>query len=169
MSGLPLHPAVVHIPVGLALVAPILAAGVALAVWKGWLSRRAFVAIAVVQAIVVASALAAMQLGERDEKAVERLVGEAAVERHEERAEVFVWAAAGALALSAAVLLLPAGAAPLAAAAVVAATLAVAGLAAWTGEAGGEIVYGRGGAAAFLHAQPARALHGVPAAEHDDD
>lgn len=149
MPTLPLHPAIVHVPLGLAFVVPLLAAGLAMAYRRGALPRAAFGVLVGAQALLVAGGVVAMQLGERDEKQVEAVVGEPALEAHEERAEAFVWTAAVVLAGTVAILVVPAGAVTAVAAVVAVATLAVAGLAVAVGEAGGTIVYERGGAAAF--------------------
>jgi uncharacterized membrane protein len=149
MPNLPLHPAIVHLPLGLALVLPLVAAGLTAAVWRRGLPRSAFALLVGMQAVLVASGAAALQLGARDAHRVEAAVGEAAVERHEDRAEAFLWTAGVVLALSAALLVVPARAAPALGAAVVAGTVAVAALGFVAGEAGGELVYLRGAAAVY--------------------
>lgn len=166
MPSLPLHPAFVHVPLGLALVLPLVAAGVALAVWRGGLPRAAFAVVVGLQALLVASGVVSMQLGERDEERVERVVSERLIEVHEERAEVFVWAAAGVLVIAAAVLVVPRAASPVLAGVLCAASIGVAALAMWTGEAGGELVYHHGAAAAFTRATAGATL---PAAHVSDD
>lgn len=168
MSTLPLHPAIVHLPLGLAFVVPLLAIGLLLAHRRRALPRAAFGILVVAQALLVAGGIVAMQLGDRDAKRVEPVAGEAAVETHEERAEAFVWAAGAVLAGTIAILLVPAGAVTVTASVVAAATLAVAGLALAAGEAGGAIVYQHGGASAFSSAPERGALAG-PARGHDDD
>jgi uncharacterized membrane protein len=150
-----LHPAIVHVPLGLAFVLPLLSVGLLLAFWRRVLPRAAFGVLVGVQALLVAGGAVAMQAGERDEKRVEVIVGEPALEAHEERAEVFVWTAGVVLAGAAAILVVPAGAVTAVAAVVAAGTLAVAGLALRAGEAGGELVYRRGAAAAFAPADGA--------------
>ena len=92
MSTLPLHPAIVHLPLGLAFVVPLLAIGLLLAHRRRALPRAAFAILVGAQALLVAGGVVAMQLGDRDAKRVEPVAGEAVVETHEERAEAFVWA-----------------------------------------------------------------------------
>lgn len=173
MSTLPLHPALVHVPLGLAFVAPLLALGLVIAYRRGALPRGAFAILVGVQLLLFAGGLLAMQAGERDEERVERIVGERALDTHEERAEVFVWSAGVVLAGAAAILVVPAGAVGAVAAAVLAGTLAVAGLAVLTGEAGGALVYEHGGAAAFARGGAAGvgplALPAHAAGVDDDD
>jgi uncharacterized membrane protein len=166
MSNLPLHPAVVHVPLGIAFVVPILAIGIALAVRSGRLPRTAFGVIAALQTLLVAGGLVAMNLGEREQRRVEAVVSEQLVDAHEERAEVFVWAAGIVLAASVALLLVPARAVGALSAAVAAGTIAVAALGARTGAAGGALVYEHGAAAAWI--APATGGAVVPA-RHDDD
>jgi uncharacterized membrane protein len=172
MTTIPLHPALVHVPLGLAFIMPILAVALLMWRWRGGAGRRGFAVLLLLQALLVGGALVAMQTGERDEDRVERVVAERVIEAHEERAELFLWAAAAVLALAAAALVAPARALGPLAATAAAGTLAVAALAAWTGKAGGEIVYLHGGAAAY-HAPAAATAGGPPLAreheEHDDD
>jgi hypothetical protein len=159
---LPLHPAVAHLPLGLAFAVPLVAIGIAIAHRRGRLPRAAFAVLVGLQALLVGSGVVALQLGERDEHSVERIVAESVIERHEERAEVFVWGAGAVLAGAAALLVVPAGAVGGLAAVVAAATIGVAALGAGVGHAGGEIVYVHGGADAFRggDAAPAAAVAG---------
>ena len=95
---------------------------------------------------------------------------EQVIEAHEERAEVFLWAAGAVLAAAAGLLFAPARLTLGLSAAVAAATIAVAALGVRTGAAGGEIVYTHGTARAFQPAPERGAV--VPAelrADRDDD
>ncbi|HYG69873.1 MAG TPA: hypothetical protein VD838_19510 [Anaeromyxobacteraceae bacterium] len=167
MPTLPLHPAAVHVPLGLAAVLPLVAIAAAILAFRRGSSRGLVLLVVGLQALVFGSGLLASQLGERDEDRVEAVAGEAAIERHEDRAEQFVWAAGLVLAGAAAVLLVPRRAQGAGLAAVAVGTLAVAALAFRAGEAGGELVYARGGAAAW---QAAAAGAGpVVADDHEDD
>ncbi|BDG02732.1 hypothetical protein [Anaeromyxobacter oryzae] len=170
MSNLPLHPAIVHIPLGLAFVVPLVAIGLAIALWRRRLPRGAFAVLVGLQLVLVAGGGLAMKLGERDEKTAERVVPEKLIEEHEERAELFLGAAGAVLAGMIAVLIVPAGAAAGVAAVVAAGTLAVAGLAVRTGEAGGALVYQHGAAAAYLPAGSGGTAGGLtlPAARRAD-
>lgn len=153
MNSLPLHPAIVHIPLGLALIMPLLAAGFAWAIWTGRFDARAWLAVLALQGLLVASSLVAINTGSSEEERVEPVVPEAALHQHEEYAEQFAWAAGGACVLSAMVLLgrrtpvshvLTAGS--------VAASVIVAGLAIRTGHAGGQLVYSHNAGAAYVRA-----------------
>ncbi len=161
MGQVPLHPALVHIPLGIALVLPLVALGVTVALWRGWLAPRSFALLVLLQALVIAGGFAALRTGEQDEDRVEDTVGEAAVKQHEHAAQRFMIGAGFALAIGAAGLFLlrRQGALRWTAAAMTAATLLEAGLAVATGKRGGELVYGRGGAAQVAG----------QGKEHDDD
>ncbi len=145
----PLHPALVHLPLGLALATPLLAAGIALTAWRGWLPRRAWMGVVALQALLVAGGAAALLAGEREGERVEKVVGKDPVEAHEERAEAFLWAAGAVLAVSAAVLVAPARVGGPLMALSLAGMIAVAALAVRTGTAGGELVYRHGAARAY--------------------
>ena len=164
----PLHPLVVHLPIALAVVMPLLAGAVLLAVARQWLPARAHAFVLAGQLLLFASSFVAMRTGEADEDVVERLVPKAAIEGHEDAAKLFFWGAGLVLAL-AAVPLLPwvrrrARALQVAGAATLVGTLVVLGLGYAVGRAGGELVYGHGAAAAFttsaLPAPPADRRHG---------
>jgi uncharacterized membrane protein len=166
MEGLPLHPAIVHVPIGVGLVVPVMAGLVALALWRGRAARSAWSLVVLVQAVVLGGALAAMRTGEAEEERTERFASEAAVERHEEQAEVFTWLAGVALAAGVAVLVVPGRTAMVAAAvAATVASAAVAGATFRVGHSGGELVYREGAALAYRDAgRPP-----PPSAERDRD
>jgi uncharacterized membrane protein len=150
MNSTPLHPAMVHVPLGLAMLMPFLAAGFAWALWTGRTRPRAWVAIIALQALLVGAGFAAMKTGEAEEDRVEAIVPEGALHQHEERAEQFAWAAAATLGLAILVVAVrrPNATRGLSALAVLA-TVIVAGLAVRVGAAGGELVYVQGAAAAY--------------------
>ncbi|MCB9735068.1 MAG: hypothetical protein H6745_20970 [Deltaproteobacteria bacterium] len=144
MNGLPLHPAVVHIPVALALVLPVLAIGVLVAA-RLKPGRQALFLLVAAQAALVIGGFVAMQTGEGAEHEVKGVVPRAAIHEHEEHAETFVWVGVGALVVAIAALgsqiARKEAAARALALAFAVATLVVAFLGFRTGEAGGELVY----------------------------
>ena len=75
MPSLPLHPAIVHLPLGLAFLMPALALGFGWALWTGRIRARAWIAIVALQAVLLGGGLAAMNTGEREEDRVETLGG----------------------------------------------------------------------------------------------
>lgn len=165
MDSLLFHPKVVHLPIALAVLMPLVSAGLLLAWLRGLLPRRAWIVAVALQALLVASSVVAMRSGEGEEDRVESVVAESAIEAHEEAAEAFTYAAGAALALFAAASLLPEGVARGAAGAAVMGSLLVLGLGYRVGQAGGELVYRHGAAAAYASSATAAA----PRRHHDDD
>jgi hypothetical protein len=149
MTTVPLHPALVHVPLGLAFALPLVTAGLALALWRGLVPRRAWLVAVALQAMLLAGGAAALRTGEGDEKRVGSFVAKSLVEAHEHAAETFLWGAAAVFGLTAAVLAVPRRATALCAAVATAGTLLVGALAYRTGKAGGELVYVNGAARAY--------------------
>ena len=166
MNPLPLHPALVHVPLGLAVLMPIFAGGFAWALWTGRIRPSGWLAVVALQALLVGAGLVAINTGGNEEDRVERVVAKGAISQHEEAAEQFVWAGGATLALTALVFVFrrPVAARALAAAAVVA-TLGVAGLGYRVGQAGGRLVYEQGAASAYATGgqSPAGGASGAPA------
>jgi uncharacterized membrane protein len=170
MDTLFFHPKVVHLPIALGVLMPLLAGGVLLAWWRQWLPARSWVLVAALQGILLASGIVALQTGESEEDRVERVVPEQAIEEHEEAAELFVWASGGVFAV-----MLLAGALgsrrsglPTAAAATLG-TLLVLGLGYRTGQAGGTLVYEHGAAQAYSGSVAPGAGARTVSPGHDDD
>jgi hypothetical protein len=171
MDTLFFHPKVVHIPMALGVLMPLIAGGLLLAWWRNWLPRRAWFLAIGLQAILLGSGVLALRSGEAEEDRVERVVAERFIEPHEEAAEVFVWASGGVLAvmLLAAALGSRRGGLPTAAAATLG-TLLVLGLGYRTGQAGGSLVYQHGAAQAYSPgAGPSREARAAPSGHPDDD
>lgn len=150
MESLFFHPKVVHLPIALSILMPLVAGGLTLAWWRGWLPRRAFFVAVILQVILSASAGVAMKTGEAEEDTVEKVVAKKHIHEHEEAAEAFTYANFGLLALFLLAGFVPKEGAARALAGV--ATLGtVAGL--WlgyrVGHEGGELVYVRGAASAY--------------------
>lgn len=154
MSSLPLHPAIVHLPLGLAFLMPALAAGFAWALWTGRVRPRAWLVVVALQAMVLGAGLLAVNTGEREEDNVQSIVPGSALEQHEQRAEEFVWLAGLTLGIAAVGLVLPwRRASKFAALATVAATIVVTAAAVRVGEAGGRLVYSHNAGAAYSTAR----------------
>jgi uncharacterized membrane protein len=163
----PLHPAVVHLPIALAILIP------GLAILGVYLIRRRLVPahtwglLVLLQALLVGSGWMALETGEDQEDRVEQIVAERHIETHEEAAERFmVFAGLGLLAMGAG--LLPSGTGAAARVAGSAAALVVLAAGVPVGHSGGELVYKHGAAGAYVDAAA-----GVPLAhtewDHDDD
>lgn len=93
MDGLPLHPAIVHLPLGLAIIMPIVAAVIGIAVVKARVPRTLWLLVIFLQLLTVGSAFVATSTGESDEERVERVVDHDLIHEHEEAAEWFLWSA----------------------------------------------------------------------------
>jgi uncharacterized membrane protein len=168
-----LHPKIVHIPIALAVLMPLLSLGLLLAWWRNWLPKRAWLIAVIFQGVLVASSYAAMQTGEADEEVVEAVVAERFIDLHEGAAELFMWATAFTL-----ILFVVAGlvknkrfALTLGSLSLVA-SMVVLGLGYRVGEAGGALVYEHGAANAHIEAQPASdrtAPNGSEERDDDDD
>lgn len=166
MSNIPLHPALVHLPLGIAVVLPIVAAFIAFLIFRG-VDRRAFFVVVGLELLLVGSGLLALRSGESEEERVESLVGEAQIEAHEHAAQRFVMAGAITLLLSGgAALFRDRRKLGFASLGVTGATALVALLAVQTGKAGGELVYGNNGVSVTANSG---ALPTANAEDHDDD
>ncbi len=170
MDQLLFHPKIVHLPIGLAVLMPLLATGVALAWWRGWLDRRVWVIVLILQAALVGSGFLAMNTGETEEERVEEVVAERYIEAHEEAAEIFVWASALTLAIMVLPLFLAEGS--LRNGAVVTACIASALVLAFAfraGEAGGRLVYEHGAAQVYVEAAASGSQGRIEALEEYED
>jgi hypothetical protein len=170
MDTLLFHPKLVHVPMALGVLMPLIAGGLLLAWWRNWLPPRGWFLAIALQAILLGSGVLALRSGEAEEDRVEGVVAERFIEEHEEAAEVFVWASGGVLALMllAAALRSRRSGLPTAAVATLG-TLVVLGLGYRTGQAGGNLVYQHGAAQAYTGAAaPGAEVRAAPSA-HDDD
>jgi uncharacterized membrane protein len=86
----PLHPAIVHLPIAIAVLAPIFALGALWAIHRGVRAVWAWGVPVALLSILMLSGWAALQTGGAEGERVEKVVGESAVETHEEAAEVFL-------------------------------------------------------------------------------
>jgi uncharacterized membrane protein len=164
----PLHPAVVHFPIVLAMLAPFFALGALWAMRRGVATRKAWGLATAVLAALSLSAWVAVQTGEQQEDRVEDVVAHAPFESHEESAEAFLLMSAGVLGI--AVLGFVGG--PVGRVARIAATagavVLVAGVAR-VGYSGGELVYRYGAASAYTQTPVGQASSDDAPATGDDD
>jgi uncharacterized membrane protein len=144
----PLHPAIVHFPVVLAVLLPLFTVGALWAIRRGARPRRAWAIPVSVAAALALSAWAAVETGEEQDERVERVVAEAPLSAHEEMAETFL-AGSTALLLLAAAGLAPGIAGRAARALTVVGSFVVVAGAARVGHTGGELVYRYGAAQAY--------------------
>jgi uncharacterized membrane protein len=143
----PLHPALVHFPIVLAVLLPVVALVSLWAIRRGVPARRAWLAPLAVAAALALSAWIAVETGERDEDRAERAVGEQTMARHEQAAERFLGLSVALAALTAAGLL-GGGAGRAARGVGLVASLGLVAAGVQVGHSGGRIVYGDGTAGA---------------------
>ena len=162
----PLHPVVVHFPIVLVVILPVLATIAAVRARRGTRPRRDWATAAVVSAALFASAFAAVRTGEAQEDRVEAVVSERVLHDHEEAAERFL-VLSGTLALVA-LLGLAGGRAGEAArwvATVGSIGLLLAGV--QVGDSGGDLVYRYGAANAYVETAAGPVARGET--EHEPD
>lgn len=145
----PLHPAVVHLPMALAVLIPLFALLAAAAIQSKFLPARVWVAVPLLAALMTGGAWLALETGESEEERVEEVVSERTIEDHEEGAETFLAVAAALLALSFTGLL-PGRPGQLGRVASLGLSVVALGFAIAVGHSGGELVYRHGAALAYV-------------------
>jgi uncharacterized membrane protein len=151
----PLHPAVVHLPIALAVLIPLVAAGVIAAIARGFLPTHAWWAVVALQILLVGSAWLALETGEAQAERVEKIVAERYVDAHQDAAEWFL-GVSGAAAMLMAIGLLHDRRGRIGRVVGAVASLVVLATAVRTGHLGGELVYRHGAASAYTESSPAR-------------
>lgn len=155
----PLHPQIVHFPIALMTLLPIVLVGALVAIRRGAAVRSAWGVAAAFAVLLTVSSFAATYTGEQDAERVEEVVGDQPVEAHEEAGE---WFRNLALVTTAIVLVGlasgTAGRTARLAAPVAAVVLVVAGVRA--GHSGGVLVYEHGAASTYATPDPAAAEAG---------
>lgn len=160
----PLHPAVVHLPVALAVLVPLLAVLVIGAVRLGFLPARSWAVVGVLQVLLVGSAWVAVETGEEEEDRVEHVVAERHIETHEEAAERFLALAAWGL-LAVGIGSLPGRIGAVGRILAVPVVLGVLAAGVSVGHSGGALVYEHGAGSAYAEARGAAAP--LPDDDHD--
>lgn len=150
MSGIPLHPLVVHFPVVLVLLLPISAAVAIWAVRKGARLRRAWAVPVAFAVALTASAWVALATGQDQEDRVEDVVARSALHGHEEAAERFL-VLAGVLTVVAAAGLLGGTLGKAARVVTAAGAVGLVGAGVQVGHSGGLLVYREGAASAYVN------------------
>jgi uncharacterized membrane protein len=164
----PIHPAIVHLPIALTILLPLVVGAAWLLARRGFPIRSAWVGVVAGAALLSGSAWLAVETGEQQEERVERLVSEGPLETHEERASLFLGLAAGTLVLSLAGLAKGrlghygriAGAA---------ASLALLPAGWLVGHSGGELVYRHGAAQAYVGTEASPGMVNEREGDKDDD
>ena len=164
----PLHPAVVHFPVVLAILLPMFAIGALWAIRRGARPRRAWALPLAMVAALLLSTWAAVQTGQAQEERVEQVVADQPLDTHEEAAETFMVVTA-IVAVVIAAGLLPGLFGMSARVIGTLAAVALVGGAAWVGHTGGELVYQHGAASAYTTTTTTQSANGAVARPGDDD
>lgn len=141
MVHVPLHPQIVHLPLALSLLLPLIAVVVIAAIRGQKVSAPAWLLVAGLQVLATASGYLAMETGEDEEKVVEKVVGKKNLHDHEERAEMFVAFSVAASVLAIVAVLIKASVQLYVMLATLLLMIGQAGLAWRTGASGGELVY----------------------------
>jgi uncharacterized membrane protein len=159
---MPLHPSIVHLPIVLTFIMPVLVIAFAWMIKNNKMSPKGWILIMGLQLAVVISGYVSLETGETEEETVSRVVSKDYIHEHEEAAEIFVGSTVLALVLSIAVFFIrkeiqfP-----------VTISIAVIGLiscylAYKTGQLGGELVYKHGAASAYGHVEETSGLLPTP-------
>jgi uncharacterized membrane protein len=145
----PLHPAVVHFPIVLAVLLPFIAAAGLYATLRKGSIRAVWAPVVAFALLLTASAWVALETGQDQEDRVEDVVSESVIHGHEEAAEGLL---AGSAVLAVVVLagLVPGVLGKGARYAAVPVALVVVVLGFRVGKSGGELVYTHGAAAAYV-------------------
>jgi uncharacterized membrane protein len=167
----PLHPALVHFPIVLALLLPLVVIAAFVAVKRGVSPGTAWLAPIALAFLLLVSTWITVETGEEEEDVVEDVVAHETLETHEEAGKRFLLLSLVSL------LVIAGGAAPgrtgqigRASGAVMSIVLAVAVFG--VGRSGGELVYIHGAAGAYASAPAAETgegLRDLEAVEHDDE
>lgn len=158
----PLHPALVHFPIALAAILPIVAIVSLVLIQRRRSPTRSWIWVVIAAALLFGSAWIAARTGEAQEERVEEIVPESALHEHEEAAELFL------ILSGVSVLLFAAGlargrAGSIARYAGVAAALVLVTAGYRVGSLGGDLVYEHGAAQAYV--QPSTSE--TPSADDD--
>lgn len=145
----PLHPAVVHFPIVLAVLLPFFMIGALIAVRRGARPKRAWALPAGLALLLLMSTYVAVKTGEAQEEIVESVVAERVIHEHEEAAEGFL-IAVGILTLIGGAGLVRGRVGQVARGIALAGSLAVLVMGARVGHSGGEMVFKHGAASAYV-------------------
>jgi len=149
----PLHPAMVHFPIVLALLLPLVVAAAFVALKRGTRPQTAWLPVVGVGALLIVSTWATVQTGEQEEDAVERAVAEETLHTHEEAAERFlILSLVTAIVIAVGVAPGRAGQIARGGSALMSVVVAVAVFG--VGRTGGELVYVHGAAQVYASATP---------------
>jgi uncharacterized membrane protein len=145
----PLHPAIVHFPIALAFILPVLILVFSLMIKKNKMAPQAWFIIIGLQLLTTVTGYVSLESGEEAEDVVEKVLDKKLIHEHEERAEIFVGSTVIALVLSTAAFFLRKEFQFILKLVVFVLSLVSSFLAYRTGHSGGELVYRYGAASAY--------------------
>lgn len=146
---IPFHPVVVHFPVALSFILPILILVFAWMIKTKKMSHQAWLIVIGLQVFTTVSGYVALETGEDEEHQVEKVVDKKLIHEHEEKAEIFAGSTVIALVLSVAVFFLKQELQFAIKLVICLISLISAYLAYNTGHSGGLLVYRYGAASAY--------------------
>jgi uncharacterized membrane protein len=159
----PLHPAIVHFPIALAFILPVLILVFSLMIKKNKMAPQAWFIIIGLQLLTTVTGYVSLESGEEAEDVVEKVLDKKLIHEHEERAEIFVGSTVVALVLSTAAFFLRKEFQFILKLVVFVLSLVSSFLAYRTGHSGGELVYRYGAASAYaLEAKSEQGLLPTP-------
>jgi uncharacterized membrane protein len=159
----PLHPAIVHFPIALAFILPVLILVFSLMIKKNKMAPQAWFIIIGLQLLTTVTGYVSLESGEEAEDVVEKVLDKKLIHEHEERAEIFVGSTVIALVLSTAAFFLRKEFQFILKLVVFVLSLVSSFLAYRTGHSGGELVYRYGAASAYaLEAKSEQGLLPTP-------
>jgi uncharacterized membrane protein len=165
---MPLHPAIVHLPLALTFLLPVLVLVFAWAIKAGKMSKEMWLVIIGLQVLVTATGYISLETGETDEEKVSVIVGKDVIHQHEEAAEIFVGTTVIALASGIVVWFLQPGFQDKGRYAVVLLSLLPVFFAFRTGQLGGNLVYRLGGGSAHADAREVFRAEPMPLNSHEE-
>lgn len=145
----PLHPTIVHFPMAVTFVIPILVVVFAYMIKQNKMSPKGWLVIVGLQLAVVITGYISLETGETEEHNVEKVVSKKIIHEHEEAAEIFVGSTVIALVLSIAAFFIRKEIGFPVKLGIAVIGLISSFLAYRTGQLGGELVYKHGAAAAY--------------------
>jgi len=147
---LPFHPSVVHLPIVISFILPILILIFSLMIKKNAMGAKAWLVIVGLQFFTTGTGYLALETGEVEEDVVERIVAKKLIGEHEEAAELFVGSTVIALVLGISAFFIRREFQFKIQMALVLISFISAYLAFRAGKLGGELVYKHGAAQAYI-------------------
>lgn len=158
---LPFHPLIVHFPIALAFILPLLMLAFAYMIKVNKMSSQAWLIIIGLQLGLTITGYVALESGENEEHQVEKIVDKKIIHEHESKAEIFVGSTVIALVLSVAAFFLRKEFQFFIQLGVTLVGLVSCYLAIQTGHTGGGLVYEHGAASAYAQVMTSRENEGL--------